>query len=141
MARVRYIQTWLCIDLGCITTCNIICAILAKHFSGCFSFQSNIEFRMCWSTRNQTWLTFIKSHFLVNYLSCKINRQKSQVFLTKSKEYIERRHGEPFKFLFLTKMGLLGSQTVHTRKKSPILNYEQLFSSVFLTFHGQNFFF
>ena len=52
------------------------------------------------------------------------------------KEYIERRHGEPFKFLFLPKMGLLGSQAC-TRKKSPILNYEQLFSSVFSTFHGQ----
>jgi hypothetical protein len=31
---------------------------------------------------------------------------------TASKEYIERRHGEPFKFLFLPKMGLLGSQAV-----------------------------
>ena len=27
-----------------------------------------------------------------------------------SKDYIERRQGEPFKFLFLPKMGLLGSQ-------------------------------
>ena len=26
------------------------------------------------------------------------------------KEYIERRQGEPFKFLFLPKMGILGSQ-------------------------------
>ena len=33
------------------------------------------------------------------------------------KEYIERRHGEPFKFLFLPKMGLLGSQASN-RKKS-----------------------
>jgi hypothetical protein len=52
-----------------------------------------------------------------------------------AKEYIERRHGEPFKFLFLPKMGLLGSQAV--LEKSPILNYEQLFSSVFSTFHWQ----
>jgi hypothetical protein len=33
-----------------------------------------------------------------------------------SKEYIERRHGEPFKFLFLPKMGLLGSQAVLEKK-------------------------
>ena len=32
------------------------------------------------------------------------------------KEYIERRHGEPFKFLFLPKMGLLGSQAVLEKK-------------------------
>jgi hypothetical protein len=34
----------------------------------------------------------------------------------KLKEYIERRHGEPFKFLFLPKMGLLGSQAVLEKK-------------------------
>jgi hypothetical protein len=33
-----------------------------------------------------------------------------------NKEYIERRHGEPFKFLFLPKMGLLGSQAVIEKK-------------------------
>jgi hypothetical protein len=33
-----------------------------------------------------------------------------------SKEYIERRHGEPFKFLYLPKMGLLGSQAVLEKK-------------------------
>ena len=33
-----------------------------------------------------------------------------------TKEYIERRHGEPFKFLFLPKMGLLGSQAVLEKK-------------------------
>jgi hypothetical protein len=33
-----------------------------------------------------------------------------------TKEYIERRHGEPFKFLFLPKMGLLGSQAVIEKK-------------------------
>ena len=38
--------------------------------------------------------------------------------------------------IFLPKVGLLGSQAC-TRKKSIILNYEQLFSSVFSTFHGQ----
>ena len=43
-----------------------------------------------------------------------------------TKEYIERRHGEPFKFLFLPKMGLLGSQA-STRMKYPTMNYELLF--------------
>ena len=45
------------------------------------------------------------------------------------KEYIERRYGEPFKFLFLPKMGLLGSQA-STRKKS---NY-QLWATFELSF-------
>ena len=62
------------------------------------------------------------------------------LFIYTFKEYIERRHGEPFKFLFLPKIGLLGSQAC-TTKKSPILNYEQLLSSVFSTFHGQKFIF
>ena len=35
-----------------------------------------------------------------------------------AKEYVERRHGEPFKFLFLPKMGLLGSQS-SIRIKNP----------------------
>ena len=65
----KYTQSWLYINLGCITNCNIICASHAKHLSWCFSLQSNIEFRMCWSTRNQTWLSFIKGHLLVNCLS------------------------------------------------------------------------
>jgi hypothetical protein len=34
------------------------------------------------------------------------------------KEYIERRHGEPFKFLFLPKMGLLSSQAVLEKKSN-----------------------
>jgi hypothetical protein len=37
-------------------------------------------------------------------------------FLIQAKEYIERRHGEPFKFQFLPKMGLLGSQAVLEKK-------------------------
>ena len=32
------------------------------------------------------------------------------------KEYIKRRHGEPFKFLFLPKMDLLGRQAVLEKK-------------------------
>ena len=31
------------------------------------------------------------------------------------KEIVERRHGEPIKFLFLPKMGLLGSQAVNEK--------------------------
>ena len=31
-----------------------------------------------------------------------------------AKAYIERRHGEPFKFKFLLKMGLLGRQAICT---------------------------
>ena len=38
-----------------------------------------------------------------------------EYFSTDAKEYIKRRHGEPFKFLFLPKMGLIGRQ-VSTRK-------------------------
>ena len=30
--------------------------------------------------------------------------------IVEGKEIVERRHGEPIKFLFLPKMGLLGSQ-------------------------------
>jgi hypothetical protein len=33
-----------------------------------------------------------------------------------TKEYIERKHGEPFKFIFLPKMGLLGSQAKNSLK-------------------------
>ena len=51
------------------------------------------------------------------------------------KEIVERRHGEPIKFLFLPKMGLLGSQAC-TEKKS-VVNSEQLFRAVFSCFHGQ----
>ena len=31
-------------------------------------------------------------------------------YIQQTKEIVERRHGEPIKFLFLPKMGLLGSQ-------------------------------
>ena len=41
---------------------------------------------------------------------------KTTHILIKSKEYIERRHGEHFKFLFLPKMGVLGSQAVLEKK-------------------------
>jgi hypothetical protein len=32
------------------------------------------------------------------------------------KDIVERRHGEPIKFLFLPKMGLLGSQAGNKKK-------------------------
>ena len=38
------------------------------------------------------------------------------IFITTGKEIVEKRHGEPIKFLFLPKMGLLGSQA-STEKK------------------------
>jgi hypothetical protein len=43
--------------------------------------------------------------------------QKKRLLLV-GKEYIERRHGEPFKFIFLPKMGLLGSQAVLEKKSN-----------------------
>ena len=56
------------------------------------------------------------------------------------KEIVERRHREPIKFLFLPKMGLLGSQA--STEKKLVVNSEQLFRAVFSCFHGQklNFF-
>ena len=38
------------------------------------------------------------------------SRQEQINYRTGTKEIVERRHGEPVKFLFLPKMGLLGSQ-------------------------------
>jgi hypothetical protein len=55
------------------------------------------------------------------------------------KETVERRHGEPIKFLFLPKMGLLGSQA-GIEKKMLVVNYEQFLRTVFSCFHEQNFF-
>ena len=52
-----------------------------------------------------------------------------------SKEYVERRHGEPIRFLFLPKMGILGNQA-STEKKS-IMNYELLLRAFFHVFMGQ----
>ena len=48
-------------------------------------------------------------------------------------EIVERRHGEPIKFLFLPKMGLLGSQA-STEKKKLVMNYELLLRAVFSCF-------
>ena len=53
---------------------------------------------------------------------CGYKNSSSKVIMPKTlkwgmfKEYIERRHGEPFKFLFLPKMGLLGSQAELEKK-------------------------
>ena len=46
-----------------------------------------------------------------------------------SKKIVERRHGEPIKFLFLSKMGPLGSRA-GTEKKL-VVNSEQLLRAVF----------
>ena len=56
-------------------------------------------------------LIFDKNHIQNQYAYC-----LDQNFKSIAKEYIERRHGEPFKFLFLPKMGLLGSQAVLEKK-------------------------
>ena len=50
-------------------------------------------------------------------------------FCIKGKEIVERRHEEPIKFLFLPKMGLLGSQA--STEKKMVVNSEQLFRAVF----------
>ena len=55
------------------------------------------------------WLPSLGSYGTLSNLTVKKEGKISLWFLIK--EYIERRHGEPFKFLFLPKMGLLGSQT------------------------------
>ena len=43
-------------------------------------------------------------------------KQSAKILLIYTKEIVKRRHGEPIKFLFLPKMGLLGSQA-STEKK------------------------
>ena len=45
----------------------------------------------------------------------------------RTKEYVDRRHSEPIKFLFLLKSF-----------KNPIMNYELLFRAVFHVFMGKN---
>ena len=49
-------------------------------------------------------------------------------FRVLNKECRERRH-DPFKFLFLSTMGLLGSQA-RTRKKNPIIVFPQIVSAL-----------
>ena len=62
--------------------------------------------------------------------------KKIPTITLRGKEIVERRHGEPIKFLFLPKMGLLGSQAGN-EKKMLVVNYEQLLRAVFSCFHGQ----
>ena len=62
------------------------------------------------------------------------------LFSSYSKEYIERRHGEPFKFLFLPKMGLLGSQAV-LEKKVQFWIMSNFLAPFFQLFMGKNLFF
>ena len=60
--------------------------------------------------------------------------------LALAKEYIERRHGEPFKFLFLPKMGLLGSQAV-LEKKVQFWIMSNFLAPFFQLFMGKKLFF
>jgi hypothetical protein len=66
------------------------------------------------------WNQFIKTEGNLGYVRngnvLKIRVSEICVKRVRSKEYIDRRHGEPFKFLFLPKMGLLGSQAVLEKK-------------------------
>ena len=64
------------------------------------------------------------------------SKQEQINYRTGTKEIVERRHGEPVKFLFLPKMGLLGIQAGN--KKMMAVNYEQLLRAVFSYFHSQN---
>ena len=76
-----------------------------------------------------------------------LNRQNSSLhspqwvilllFRLPTKEIVERRDGEPIKFLFLPKMGVLGSQA--STEKKLVVNSEQLLRAVFSCFHGQKF--
>ena len=61
----------------------------------------------------------------------------SNLFWLEIKEYIERRHGEPFKFLFLPKMGLLGSQA-STWKKVQFWIMSNFWARFFQFFMGKN---
>jgi hypothetical protein len=56
--------------------------------------------------------------------------------MPQAKEIVERRYGEPIKFLFLPKMGLLGSQAAN-EKKLLVANHEQLLRAVFHVFMGK----
>ena len=64
----------------------------------------------------------------------------SFLFGVVTKEYIERRHGEPFKFLFLPKMGLLGSQAV-LEKKVQFWIMSNFLAPFFQLFMGKKIFF
>ena len=66
--------------------------------------------------------TFEKSHKKILFMKVQISKKLRLQSLT-SKEIVERRHGELIKFLFLPKMGLLGSQAC--TEKILILNSEQ----------------
>ena len=73
---------------------------------------------------------------LLLFMTTKHNKDFNPLF----KEILERRQGEPIKFLFLYKMDLLGSQ-VGKKKKMLVLNYEQILRAVFSCLYGQELFF
>jgi hypothetical protein len=49
----------------------------------------------------------------MNFNDCE---SKSKSLSSQVKEYVERRHGEPNNFLFLPKMGLLGTLAGNEKK-------------------------
>ena len=74
------------------------------------------------------------------YLENVKSKQLQSYFMVLCKEYIERRHGEPFKFLFLPKMGLLGSQA-STWKKVQFWIMSNFLATFFHLFMAKNLFF
>ena len=84
---------------------------------------------------------------LISYGSYPTKKEEKKIhfdivikFYLATKEYIERRHGEPFKFLFLPKIGLLGSQAV-LEKKVQFLIMSNFLALFFQLFMGKNLFF
>ena len=57
--------------------------------------------------------------------------------MLRSKEILEKRHGEPIKFLFLPKMGLLESQAGNEKKFWLWISY--FYDQKFLIIHNQQF--
>ena len=70
--------------------------------------------------------TFEKSHKKIFCMKVQISRKLRLQSLT-SKEIVERRHGEPIKFLFLPKLGLLGSHAL-------VMDYELILEGCFFMF-------
>ena len=86
------------------------------------------------------WIDWCKGHwcgstYMVERLSERKLKNRQKI-----KEYIERRHGEPFEFLFLPKMGLLGSQAV-LEKKVQFWIMSNFLAPFFQLFMGKNLFF
>ena len=94
----------------------------------------NEEFNAGKKSANREDSTSIFAEAKCTVYRAKLNLEVSNFCLI-GKEIVERRHEEPIKFLFLPKMGLLGSQA--STEKKMVLNSELLLRAVFSCFHGQ----